>query len=100
MELKSRSFTSKEPHLAREPQVADPWFSLKVLSILEEFRYFLIFEAVSEIDVSDDYWWEVNFWESTTIWSKKSAIRGEFDDFLWNNNLFTHANFTFNEHQP
>ena len=55
MELKSRSFTSKEPHLAREPQVADPWFSLKVLSILEEFRYFLIFEAVSEIDVSDDY---------------------------------------------
>jgi hypothetical protein len=27
MELKSRSFTSKEPHVAREPQVADPWFS-------------------------------------------------------------------------
>jgi hypothetical protein len=25
MELKSRSFTSKEPHVAREPQVADPW---------------------------------------------------------------------------
>jgi hypothetical protein len=24
MELKSRSFTSKEPHVAREPQVADP----------------------------------------------------------------------------
>jgi hypothetical protein len=28
MELKSRSFTSKEPHVAREPQVADPWVSL------------------------------------------------------------------------
>jgi hypothetical protein len=28
MELKSRSFTSKEPHVAREPQVADPWSSL------------------------------------------------------------------------
>jgi hypothetical protein len=27
MELKSRSFTSKEPHVAREPQVADPWVS-------------------------------------------------------------------------
>jgi predicted glycosyltransferase involved in capsule biosynthesis len=27
MELKSRSFTSKEPHVAREPQVADPWSS-------------------------------------------------------------------------
>jgi hypothetical protein len=25
MELKSRSFTSKEPHVAREPPVADPW---------------------------------------------------------------------------
>jgi hypothetical protein len=25
MELKSRSFTSKEPHVAHEPQVADPW---------------------------------------------------------------------------
>jgi hypothetical protein len=25
MELKSRSFKSKEPHVAREPQVADPW---------------------------------------------------------------------------
>jgi hypothetical protein len=25
MELKSGSFTSKEPHVAREPQVADPW---------------------------------------------------------------------------
>ena len=25
MELMSRSFTSKEPHVAREPQVADPW---------------------------------------------------------------------------
>jgi hypothetical protein len=25
MELKSRSFTYKEPHVAREPQVADPW---------------------------------------------------------------------------
>jgi hypothetical protein len=25
MELKSRSFTTKEPHVAREPQVADPW---------------------------------------------------------------------------
>ena len=25
MELKSRSFTFKEPHVAREPQVADPW---------------------------------------------------------------------------
>jgi hypothetical protein len=25
MELKSHSFTSKEPHVAREPQVADPW---------------------------------------------------------------------------
>ena len=25
MELKSRSFTSKEPQMAREPQVADPW---------------------------------------------------------------------------
>jgi hypothetical protein len=25
MELKGRSFTSKEPHVAREPQVADPW---------------------------------------------------------------------------
>jgi hypothetical protein len=24
MELRSRSFTSKEPHVAREPQVADP----------------------------------------------------------------------------
>jgi hypothetical protein len=24
MELKSRSFSSKEPHVAREPQVADP----------------------------------------------------------------------------
>jgi hypothetical protein len=24
MELKSRSFTSKEPHVAHEPQVADP----------------------------------------------------------------------------
>jgi hypothetical protein len=24
MELKSRSFTSKETHVAREPQVADP----------------------------------------------------------------------------
>jgi hypothetical protein len=24
MELKSRSFTSKEPHVAGEPQVADP----------------------------------------------------------------------------
>lgn len=24
MELKSRRFTSKEPHVAREPQVADP----------------------------------------------------------------------------
>jgi hypothetical protein len=24
MELKSRNFTSKEPHVAREPQVADP----------------------------------------------------------------------------
>jgi hypothetical protein len=24
MELKSRSFTSEEPHVAREPQVADP----------------------------------------------------------------------------
>jgi hypothetical protein len=32
MELKSRSFTSKEPHVAREPQVADPWTRLsKVL---------------------------------------------------------------------
>jgi hypothetical protein len=28
MELKSRSFTSKEPHVAREPQVADPWLRL------------------------------------------------------------------------
>jgi hypothetical protein len=27
MELKSRSFTSKEPHVAREPQVADPCHS-------------------------------------------------------------------------
>ena len=27
MELKSRSFTSKEPHVARESQVADPWSS-------------------------------------------------------------------------
>ena len=25
MELKSRNFTSKEPHVVREPQVADPW---------------------------------------------------------------------------
>jgi hypothetical protein len=25
MELKSRSFTSNEPHVAREPQVADTW---------------------------------------------------------------------------
>jgi hypothetical protein len=25
MELKSHSFTSKEPHVARQPQVADPW---------------------------------------------------------------------------
>ncbi len=25
MELESRNFTSKEPHAAREPQVADPW---------------------------------------------------------------------------
>jgi hypothetical protein len=25
MELKSSSFTSKEPHVAREKQVADPW---------------------------------------------------------------------------
>ena len=25
MELKSRSFTSKEPHVARELQVAYPW---------------------------------------------------------------------------
>jgi hypothetical protein len=25
VELKSRSLTSKEPHVAREPQVADPW---------------------------------------------------------------------------
>ena len=24
MELKSRSFTSKEPHMARDPQVVDP----------------------------------------------------------------------------
>jgi hypothetical protein len=24
-ELKRRSFTSKEPHVAREPQVVDPW---------------------------------------------------------------------------
>jgi hypothetical protein len=30
MELKSRSFTSKEPHVAREPQVSDPWSMLKV----------------------------------------------------------------------
>jgi hypothetical protein len=28
MELKSRSFTSKEPHVAREPQVADPCLRL------------------------------------------------------------------------
>jgi hypothetical protein len=26
VELKSRSFTSKEPHVAHEPQVADPWY--------------------------------------------------------------------------
>ncbi|GBN13350.1 hypothetical protein AVEN_231255-1 [Araneus ventricosus] len=26
MELESRNFTSKEPHAAREPQVADPWY--------------------------------------------------------------------------
>jgi hypothetical protein len=31
MELKSRSFTSKEPHVAREPQVADPWPRLIVV---------------------------------------------------------------------
>ena len=28
MELKSHSFTSKEPHVAREPQVADPWSAI------------------------------------------------------------------------
>ena len=28
MELKNRSFTSKEPHVAREPQVADPCSSI------------------------------------------------------------------------
>ena len=31
MNLKSRSFTSKEPHVAREPQVADPWSSMMIL---------------------------------------------------------------------
>jgi len=25
VELESRNLRSKEPHLAREPQVADPW---------------------------------------------------------------------------
>jgi hypothetical protein len=39
MELKSRSFTSKEPHVAREPQVADPWArsntSLVALRVVE-----------------------------------------------------------------
>jgi hypothetical protein len=34
MELKSRSFTFKEPHVAREPQVADPWYNLSLLSLL------------------------------------------------------------------
>jgi hypothetical protein len=32
MELKSRSFISKEPHVAREPQVADPCPTLIVAS--------------------------------------------------------------------
>jgi hypothetical protein len=32
MELKRRSFTSKEPHVAREPQVADPWYGTKAKS--------------------------------------------------------------------
>jgi hypothetical protein len=36
MELKSRSFTSKDPQVAREPQVADPcpiqWVPLGVFS--------------------------------------------------------------------
>lgn len=34
MELKSRSFTSKEPHVAREPQVADPWSRLQEMNLL------------------------------------------------------------------
>jgi hypothetical protein len=29
MELKSRNFTSKEPHVAREPQFADPCTRVK-----------------------------------------------------------------------
>jgi hypothetical protein len=36
MELKSRSFTSKEPHVAREPQVADPW--ARALCVVSAFE--------------------------------------------------------------
>jgi hypothetical protein len=39
MELKSRSFTSKEPHVAREPQVADPCTRPQMQSILYARNY-------------------------------------------------------------
>jgi hypothetical protein len=38
MELKSRGFTSKEPHVAREPQVADPWSKAMFLCRRIELR--------------------------------------------------------------
>jgi hypothetical protein len=38
MELKSRSFTSKEPHVAREPQVADPWSRVDSDSNINKYR--------------------------------------------------------------
>jgi hypothetical protein len=41
MELKSRSFTSKEPHVAREPQVADPCSSNKEIPICFVRRLFI-----------------------------------------------------------
>jgi hypothetical protein len=36
MELKSRSFTSKEPHVAREQQVADPWCRMIVNCVISD----------------------------------------------------------------
>jgi hypothetical protein len=56
MELKSRSFTSKEPHVAREPQVADPCTSPKMRSkVDDDYENFKILFFISNRDSSKTF---------------------------------------------
>jgi hypothetical protein len=67
MELKSRSFTSKEPHVAREPQVADPWSS-------QMNRWIMLYESAPRCE---------NY--ETTVRSARSALQvgRNFLSFPW-----------------